>query len=211
MNIADNIIKNKLKNVYFIWGSGKTVTANALAAKYGFFVYHTDNRTPHFKKAEPEYQPTMCRNVPDVWVLDKNDMLGWEAAIVREMTPMIICDLITLADRHDRVICEGDIDIDSIINCVTNAVTIINHGKSYDFFDRPDQHNMLDSIRNRTDISETEKQKMIENAYNIVKSDYTADEPPHEVTVYGVKSVIRDETTTPDDVAAMIAKCWGII
>ncbi|NLA77854.1 MAG: hypothetical protein GX851_08530 [Clostridiales bacterium] len=117
MNIADNIIKNKLKNVYFIWGSGKTVTANALAAKYGFFVYHTDNRTPHFKKAEPEYQPAMCRNVPDVWALDKNNMLGWEAAIVREMTPMIIW----------------------------------------------------------------------------------------------VKSVIRDETTTPDDVAAMIAKCWGII
>ena len=36
MFIVDSIIREKLKNVYFIWGSGKTTIANRLNEKYGF-------------------------------------------------------------------------------------------------------------------------------------------------------------------------------
>lgn len=36
MTIADNVIKDKLQNVYFIWGRGKTTIAKALQGKYGF-------------------------------------------------------------------------------------------------------------------------------------------------------------------------------
>lgn len=77
MQIADNIIKHALSNVYFIWGSGKTTTANALGQKHGFYVYHTDNsRSRHFKNAHPDYQPAMCRNVHDFWALEKDDALS---------------------------------------------------------------------------------------------------------------------------------------
>lgn len=37
------------------------------------YVYHTDNRGPSFQLADSKYQPTMCRDVPDYFVLDKDD------------------------------------------------------------------------------------------------------------------------------------------
>ncbi len=37
MNIADNIIRNRLENVYFLWGRGKTTIANQLHEKKGFY------------------------------------------------------------------------------------------------------------------------------------------------------------------------------
>ena len=212
MNIPDNIIKQKLKNVYFIWGSGKTTTANALAEKHGFYVYHTDDsRSWHFKNAHPDYQPAMCRNVPDFWALEKDDALQWEADIVREMTPMIIADLIQLSAQHKGIICEGDIDIDGIISVVTNAVTISNHGKDYDFFDRPEQKHMLDDIKNRTDIDENEKQRLIDNAYHILSGDGSNKyDTSRETELYKVKQIIRDDSTTVNDVVRMIEEYWRL-
>lgn len=64
MTIADNVIKNKLKNVYFIWGRGKTTIANELHNQYGFFIYSTDDsRNRLIRLASPEYQPWMCRDI----------------------------------------------------------------------------------------------------------------------------------------------------
>lgn len=63
MNIADNIIRSKLKNVYFIWGRGKTTVANILRDKYGCFVFNTDEaRDRSMAYASPEYHPFMCRD-----------------------------------------------------------------------------------------------------------------------------------------------------
>lgn len=65
MNIPNHVLKEKLSNVYFIWGSGRTTAANALAEKYGFYVYHTsDSRSRHFQNAHPDCQPAMCREEP---------------------------------------------------------------------------------------------------------------------------------------------------
>ena len=213
MILPDNIIKQKLQNVYFIWGSGKTTTANTLSKKHGFFVYHTDDsRSRHCKNADPKYQPALCRNVPDFWALEKEYALQWEADIVGEITPMIVTDLLQLAVQHKGVICEGDIDIDTIIPVVTNAVTISNHGNDYDFFDRPEQQHMLDNIKNRTDIDENEKQRLINNAYNIVSGDGYENkfEIPRETKLFGVKQIIRTEETSVDDVVLMIEEHWGI-
>lgn len=212
MNIADNTLKRLLKNVYFIWGSGKTTTANALAKKHGFYVYHTDeSRNWHFQNSHPVYQHAMCRDVPDFWALEKDDALAWECAIVKEMTPMIVADLIKLSGQYDRIICEGDIDIDTVIPIVTNAVTISNHGKCYDFFERPEQKHMIENIQNRTDICEDEKQKLIENAYHIVGTDDPCRfDQPRETTLYGVKEIIRDESTSVEQIVRMIEDYWGI-
>ena len=74
MEIENDILKQRLKNVYFIWGSGKTTIANALAEKCGCFVNHTDyERARHAHSADPQYQPALCRNVPDYWALDPED------------------------------------------------------------------------------------------------------------------------------------------
>ena len=212
MNIPDNVIRQKLQNVYFIWGSGKTTAANELHRRYGFYVYHTDeSRAWHFKNADPQYQPALCRDVPDVFALDPEDAGQWEKEIVREFTPMVIADLIALAAQHEGVICEGDIDIDAVVPVVSHAVTISNYGSPYDFFDRPGQHNMLDEIRGRTDLTDGEKEERIRKAYQIVGSEPGGEkkepvrEIPRETVLYGVKQIIRDDTTTVAQTADQIA------
>lgn len=128
MNIADNVLKRSLRNVYFIWGSGRTTAANILAEKYGLYVYHTDDeRSLHIRNASSAYQPAMCRTVSDYTALEREDVDKWEQDIIREYTSMVVIDLIEMATKHDIIICEGDIDIDQIMPVVTNAVTISNY------------------------------------------------------------------------------------
>ena len=60
MVIADSIIKSRLKNVYFIWGRGKTTIASRLKEQYGFYVYSTDeSRDRQIRVANPIDQPYM--------------------------------------------------------------------------------------------------------------------------------------------------------
>ncbi len=217
MVIQDNILKNKLKNVYFIWGSGKTTAANYIGQKYGYYVYHTDNvRGIHFKNADPEYQPEMCRNVPDFWALPPEEAVAWETAIVREFTPMIVADLIELSALHETVICEGDIDIDAVIPIASHVVTISNYGKATDFFERPEQSHMLEESKNRPDLTDSEREKLIENAYKIVGYDpknpqANIHEIPYETKKYGVKQIIRDDHSTPSKTAAEIEQYFGFM
>lgn len=212
MIFSNGVIKRALENVYFIWGSGKTTAANALAERHGFFVYHTDeSRSRHFHNADPNDQPAMCRDVPDFWALEPEDALAWEGAVVKEMTPMIVAELIGLAAQHKGVICEGDIDIDQIAPVAANAVTISNHGAEYDFFSRPEQAHMLEEIKSRTDIDESEKQRRIENAYRILRCAETDRFAiPRETRLYGVKQIIRDSSSSVETVVNMIEQHWGL-
>ena len=192
MVIADNILRHQLRNVYFLWGSGKTTIANALAKQYDLYVYHTDHeRQRHAQSADPQFQPALCREVPDYWALEPEDARQWERDIVREFTPMVIADLVALAATHSYVICEGDIDIDLVMPVASHVVTLTNQGSSYDFFDRPEQKQMLEDILHRTDLTEAEKQLRVENAYRIVGG--TPPDTPRETQLYGVTQIFWNE------------------
>ena len=104
MNIPENILVEKLNNVYFIWGRGKSTVANELKKKYGFFVYSTDDgKDTNWKYANTKYQPYMCRdfeqeyNVKSFWEIPAEVILMREGHIQEEVTPMIVLDLILLA------------------------------------------------------------------------------------------------------------------
>jgi hypothetical protein len=221
MNIPDNVLKAKLKNVYFIWGggcAGKTTTAQELVKRHGFYLYSTDNnRRKHVANALPEYQPALCRNVPDVFALDPQDSSQWEVQIVREFTPMVVADLIELSALNKGVICEGDIDIDAIMPIITNVVTLSYWGSvPRDFFARPEQKNMLDNIRNRNDITDDGKEKLIYNAYILATGHEPGfisspqHETPREVMQYGVKHIVTDETTTIEQMVNMVEEALGL-
>ena len=174
MNIADSIINEKLKNVYFIWGSGKTTIANRLKEKYGYYVYSTDDAKDRlWETATPDEFPDMCRDyvkeygVKSFWELPKEVIADREAHIQKEVTPVMIVELIALAKEHKVVICEGDLDYESVIPVAEHGVYLRNCGTKFDWFNRPD-HSTLDGIKNRTDIGEAEKRAIIENAYAAV-------------------------------------------
>jgi hypothetical protein len=74
---------------------------------------------------------------------------------------------------------------------------------------------MLDSIRNRTDLSEAEKEERIQNAYRIVggnsgDTNHISQEIPRETKLYGVKQIIRNDNTTVEETANMIAEYFGL-
>ena len=205
MLIADNILRNKLKNVYFITGSGKTTIANEMSKHIdNCYVYHTDNRGPFFKLADPLYQPAMCRDVLDYFALEKDDAHNWECNIVKEFTPMIIIDLIYLSSQYDVVICEGDINLELIIDAVVkeNMVYIKHIGKTGDFFDRPDQRHMLDSIINNSSLSEEEKKLKIEKMYDIVgrpNEEIVEDSIPDVIKNNDIKVIVRYDDNTVEE------------
>jgi len=68
MNIAENILKHYLKNVYFLTGTalaGKTTMAEILAEKYGFIHFNEHWEEEHFKVwqsiCDEKYQPYSVR------------------------------------------------------------------------------------------------------------------------------------------------------
>lgn len=214
MNIADSIIKNKLKNVYFIWGSVKTTIANSLSKKYGFYVYSTDeSRNRQIKLANPVDQPYMCRNfekeygVKSFWELPKEVIAEREVHFVAEMTPMMVAELIQLSSLHNVIICEGDIDYSAIAPVATNAVHLCNQSTSFDWFNRPDHENIRDTVAGRTDLNDEEKQRVIEHAYECVTP--AESNIPDWVTELGIKNIIWNNHTSIDTTAFEVAEYFG--
>ena len=204
--IPDNVLKRMLQNVYFIWGSNEGISvADELGRRYGLFVYHTcENRSKHSKNADPQFQPGLCRYVPDLnfYAQDPEDAMQWEREIVHDFTPMVIMDLIQLTAKHEKVICENDIDIESIIQLVTHAVTISNYGTLDDFFDR-----YKSEIRRR-EISEDEKERLIRS---VNAANANAKFPIwRETKQYGVKQIVWDNNSTVEQTADIIAEYFGL-
>jgi len=134
----------------------------------------------------------------DFYAQDPEDAMRREREIVHDFTPMVIMDLIQLTAKHEKVVCENDIDIDSIIQIVTHAVMISNDRPLDDFIDRYE-----DAIRRR-DISEDEKEKLIRKVNAVWGKGKP--ENPRETTQYGVKQIIRDDHSTVEQIADMVAK-----
>jgi len=203
--IPDNVLKKRLQNVYFIWGDGAAV-ADELGRKYSLYVYHTcDNRWKYEQDADHQFQPALCRNVPDYFAQDPEDAAQWEREIAHDFTPMVIMDLIQLTANHEKIICENAIDIDSIIQFVTHAVNISNNGSSDDFYDRYE-----DEIRRR-DISAYEKERLIGKVNKLrekVKRDGGINS--RETAQYGVKHIIWDDNSTVEQTVDEIAEYFGL-
>lgn len=211
MNIPNSIIRQKLKNVYFIWGSGKTTIANRLKEKYGFYVYSTDDsRNRQMKLANPIDQPYMCRDfekeygVKSFWELPKEVIAEREEHFVAEMTPMMIAELIQLSALHEVIICEGDIDYCAVAAVATNTVHLCNQSTTFDWFDRPDHENIRDTVAKRTDLSEKEKQRVIEHAYECVTPDQSSG--TDWVAELGIKNIIWNDHTSIETTASEVAE-----
>ena len=215
MNIADNIIRSKLKNVYFIWGRGKTTVANILRNKYGCCVFSTDEaRDRNMAYACPEYQPFMCRDfekeygVNSFWELPKEVISSREKHFLQEVTPMIAADLIALSSQYEAVICEGDIDYAAIIPVAEHFVYLNNCGTKFDWFDRPDHENINDITNKITDLTDEEKSAIIKNAYDVVSADESV--IPDWVLKHGVKVISWDDGVTAEETAAEAAEYFGL-
>lgn len=211
LQIPGNVLKRLLQNVYFILGSNEGISvADELGRRYGFFVYHTcQYRHIHHKNADPEFQPDLSRDIPDYFALDPEDAMQRESGVVHDFTPMVIMDLIQLASKHDGVICENSIDIDSIVQFITHAVVISNVSNDKnndkdldDFIDRYEN-----AIRSR-DISENEKEKLVRKVNAVWRK--VKPEDSRGTNPYGVKQIFMDDNSSVEQTVEEIAEYFGL-
>lgn len=214
MELADNILRQRLRNVYFLWGRGKTTIAGALNQRYGFPVYSTDaGRDRNWGYAQPDRQPFMCRDfereygVRSFWELPPEVIALRERHVLREVTPMFLLDLIVLAAQSPAVICEGDLDYAAVIPLASHCVHLCNRGTKFDWFDRPDHENIRESVEKRTDLSPEEKEAVIRSAYASVGE--SQNEIPCWVRENQIKTVIWDDSTGIPETTAEVAEYFG--
>jgi len=210
LQIPDNVLKRLLENVYFIWGCGEGISvADELGRRYGFYVYHTcKHRGKHSKNADPAFQPVLCtftENGTGFQTKPPEAVMQGERQIVHEFTPMVIMDLVQLAAQYEGVICENDIDIESILPIVTHAARFsYNSNYSDDSF-----YNWYKEItRSRGDISEDEKERYIRGVKPAIEE--VKGEIPGETTQYGVKHILWDERSTVEQAADELAEYFGL-
>lgn len=165
MNIADNIIFEHLKHVYWIGGTacaGKTTIAKALTEEFGFYHYNADEMYKHYREmARPEAQPNMCIHFDSAkayFERPKEDYIAYLEAINRESFGMLLVDLLKLpTDRP--IIVEGHylpelmlrVAAPERIALFTTSEELIRS----DYFNREDKQNMLKAIRKATDSEDT--------------------------------------------------------
>ena len=214
MYISDGIIQEKLKNVYFIWGRGKTTIANRLSEKYGFYIYSTDeSRDRQMLVANPIDQPYMCRdylknyNVKSFWELPKEVIADREINFLREVTPMMVAELLQLSAKHDVIICEGDIDYCAVMSIASHSVYLCAKSDTFDWFRRSDHDDVKEEIGQRTDLTEAEKQAIIDNAYAVVSDNNGV--VPSWVEDYGVPIVYWNDHTGIEKTTEEVADIFG--
>jgi len=208
LQIPDNVLKRMLENVYFILGDGVAV-ADELSRRYGVYVYHTcDHRFKHFQNADPQYQPGLSgfeADIPDYFARDPEETRRKERDVVHDFTPMVIMDLIQLTAHHEKVICENDIDIESIIPIVTHAIMITNNKAWADFIDGYEN-----AIRGRN-IPENEKDVLIRRLHAAWGEGKP--ESPRGNTRYGIKQIFVDGGSavgqTVGQTADLVAEHFG--
>ena len=109
MIFQDNIIKEYLKNVYFITGTpcgGKTTVTRALGKKYNIPVYVIDDQfTIHQLMSDEEHQPCMNRQFKDAdefFGRSVEEYKNWLIGNSREQLDYVLLDLIKLS--QDRIV-----------------------------------------------------------------------------------------------------------
>lgn len=109
MIFQDNIIKEYLRNVYFISGTacgGKTTVTKELGKKYGIPIYVIDDQfTIHQLMSDKEHQPTMnttFKDADEFFGRSVEEYKNWLLGNKREQLDYVLLDLIKLS--RDRII-----------------------------------------------------------------------------------------------------------
>ena len=194
MKIANNIIKEHLKNVYFLCGGaygGKTTMAKLLEEKHGFIRYRQgDHSDEHAELATKEEQPAMSYDRGSDWhgyfAKPPRQYADWMAAELREEAEFTIVDLLNLP-QDKKVIVDGIIPLD-----ILKEISDYNHVfllfapdemKRRHYFDRADKdeiyqfilslpkgNELLDNVIEALNIdNETERQKFIDSGFRYLE------------------------------------------
>lgn len=165
MIFQDNVLKEYLKNVYFITGTacgGKTTISRALSKKYNMPIYDVDKQFPiHKGMSDLIFQPAMnlqTNNADEFFSRPYLDYAKWIIKSTREQLDFVILDLIRLS-KEQRVICDLHLTVDE-----AKKLT----GYDHVVFLIKEPTNIIEDYCNRTDHEDFKK--FINSATNPLKA-----------------------------------------
>jgi len=217
MNIAENILKHSLRNVYFLAGTalaGKTTMSKLLAEKHGLIQFndnwHEDNFQAFRAICTPEHQPLSTQ---------KKETTDWEAFFGRsveefqaagasrgendEYIEFALIELIKLSQKG-KVIADVSVPIELLVKisdynriaCMLTApalVTCKNYGK------REDHREFLECILS---LKEPEKKIAVQDELFRIGVEKTY----REVREHSLFSVVRDNESTVENTLRLLEK-----
>ena len=212
MIFQDNVIKEYLKNVYFISGTpcaGKTTITRALGKKYGIPVYVIDDQfTIHQLKSDPEHQPNMNRSFRDAdefFGRTVEEYKNWLLGNSREQLDFVLMDLVRLS--QDRIIlCDIHLIAEDAVKITdpSRIAFLIKEPKELvdAYISRPDHRPFRDFLRSASDY-EKAKATCNETLYslNIDRWNY----------IRGSEFfwLERDDRRTVDETVSLVEKHFG--
>ncbi len=148
MIFQDNVLKEYLKNVYFITGTpcgGKTTISRELAKKYNLTVYDIDEQFEnHLMNSNSVYQPSMntqFKNADEFFGRTVEEYKKWLLDNTREQLDFVILDLIRLS-QNQVVLCDCHLTVEEA-DKLTEASRIV--------FLIKDPSNLVEDYCNRSD------------------------------------------------------------
>ena len=213
MIFQDNIIKQYLKNIYFISGTpcgGKTTVSRALGKKYGIPVYDIDERfEEHQRMSDPASQPAMNKNFKDAdefFGRSVEEYKEWLLQNTREQLDFILLDLIRLS-QNGKVICDCHLRLDqaALFTEPSRMAFMIKKPENLvdEYCNRPDHQGFSDFIHSATDF---EKAKETCNATLLsLNEKFYVDVKASEYFW-----LERDNARSVEETAELVAKHFGL-
>jgi len=200
MIFQDNVIKEYLKNVYFVTGTpcgGKTTISRALAKRHNLLVYDVDEQfEKHQQMSNTTFQPAMNKHFKDAdefFGRTVEEYRNWLIANTREQLDFVLLDLIRLS-QNQIVVCDCHLTMEEVQKYTepSRIAFLIKEPSNIvdDYCNRPDHQDFKGFIESASDVEKAkgvcnETLKSLNwNHYNAIKdSDYFWIERTPESTV----------------------------
>lgn len=189
MIFQDNVIKEYLKNVYFVTGTpcgGKTTISRKLAKRHNLFVYDIDEQfEKHQKASNATFQPAMNKYFKDAdefFGRTVDEYKKWLIDNTREQLDFVLLDLIRLS-QNQIVLCDCHLTMEQAekITEPSRVVFLIKEPTNIieEYCNRPDHQGFSDFINSASDIKKAKEtcnatlRSLNEKSYSDIKdSDY---------------------------------------
>ncbi len=161
MIFQDNVIKEYLKNVYFITGTpcgGKTTISCELAKRHNLLVYDVDEQFAHHQTiSNSAFQPSMNKVFKDAdgfFGRTVEEYKKWLIDNIREQLDFVLLDLIRLS-QNQIVLCDCHLTMEEAekLTDVSRIIFLIKEPSNLvdDYCNRPDHQGFSDFINSTSD------------------------------------------------------------
>ena len=220
MNIAENILKHGLRNVYFLAGTscgGKSTMAKEISKKYGFIHFHDNHHEEHFRIwqsiCNEKYQPFATKQNQMAWEdLETHFNRSVEEfiaddIIITEYVQFVIIELIKLSQNRKVISDSSWIPLDLLaeiseynkIACLLAPAELIIR----DFYRRDDHKDFLEHIMT---LKEPEKKLKIQNELHRIHAKQTFD----DVDKYNLFKIVRDDESTVENTLKLLENHFSL-